>query len=88
MGALPPFPKRLHYKVYYKRPEAIKTIFTLFLTEPDASYAMRKVSEHTKVTISILSFWREKFAQTPISSLPRNIFLRMQRYFRLKWKRR
>jgi hypothetical protein len=60
MDALRPFAKRLRYSVHYKRPEATEPIFALFLTERDASDAMRKVSEHTKVPISTLYSWREK----------------------------
>jgi hypothetical protein len=60
MDAVRPFAKRLCYNVHYKRPEVIEPIFTLFLTEPDASYAMHAVSKHVKVPISTLHSWREK----------------------------
>jgi hypothetical protein len=65
MEALRPFAKPLRYNVYYKRPEAIEPIFAQFLTEPEASYALREVSEHTKVPNSILHSWREKVRANP-----------------------
>jgi hypothetical protein len=65
MDALRPFAKRLRYNAYYKRPEAIEPSFALFLTEPDASYAMYEVSEHTKISISTLYSWREKIRADP-----------------------
>jgi hypothetical protein len=42
--------KRGRYNSYYKKPELLEPIFTLFLTEPDASYVMREVSARSHPT--------------------------------------
>jgi hypothetical protein len=65
MDALRPFAKRFRYNAYYEHPEAIQSNFALFLTEPDASYAMREVSEHRKVPIPTLYSWREEVRAYP-----------------------
>jgi hypothetical protein len=65
MDALRPFAKRLGYNAHYKRPEAIEPIFALCLTEPDASHAVREVSEHPKALISARYSWREKVRADP-----------------------
>jgi hypothetical protein len=65
MDALRPFAERLRHNAYYKRSEVTKPIFALFLTESDASYAIREVSEHSKVPISTLYSWREKVRTCP-----------------------
>jgi transposase len=65
MDALHAFAKRARYNDYHKNPGAIEPIFTLFLTAPDTTYAMREVSERTKIPISTLYSWREKIRTDP-----------------------
>jgi hypothetical protein len=41
--------KRRHYNPYFKQPERLEPIFTLFLTQPDGKYPLRDTSTQVSV---------------------------------------
>jgi hypothetical protein len=43
----------------------VEPIFVLFLSEPDTAYAMRTISEETKIPLTTLYSWREKVRADP-----------------------
>jgi hypothetical protein len=57
--------KRGRYNSYYKKPELLEPIFTLFLTEPDDSYVMREVSARSHIPLKTLYSWCEKVRTEP-----------------------
>jgi hypothetical protein len=65
MDAIQMLFKRGRYNLYYKKPELLEPIFTLFLTKCDILYVMREVSARSHIPLTTLYSWHEKIRTEP-----------------------